>query len=220
MTRNATFSVNPLIVKEKLIDYLTEYALESMTSFYSVIRKEFGIQCNTADCYRALYLYKCRQYDEVLHLCERILKEPDLQSDFNEFAFANVLLLPPLDSFFDRDVQSLLGFHTLFYYLSPLNDDMCKFECTAESTFAHFFARYIYYHKKPLSELFDGSHSIKCHYFLEGHFVARYLKLRCCIDCNHPRRKALSEFAAMKCNLPFENIIRRFLLQKLRKIKE
>ena len=129
LTANATFSVNPLIVKEKLIDALTEYALENMTSFYSVIRKDFDIQCNTADCYRALYLYKCRQYDEVLHLCERILNEPDLQSDLKEFAFANVLLLPPLDSFFDRDVQSLLGFHTLFYYLSPLNDDMRKFEC-------------------------------------------------------------------------------------------
>ena len=122
-----------------------------MTSFYSVIRKDFGIQCNTVDCYRALYLYKCRQYDEVLQLCEQILHEPDLQSDFKEFAFANVLVLPPLDSFFDRDVQSLLGFHTLFCYLSPLNDDLRKFECTCESTFSHFFARYIYSLKNPLS---------------------------------------------------------------------
>jgi len=42
------------------------------------------------------------------------LKDTDLHNDLKEFSFANVLLMPPLDSFFDRDVQSLLGFHTLF----------------------------------------------------------------------------------------------------------
>ena len=143
LTETEADNMNPLMVKETVIDVLMEYALENMTSFYNVIRKDFGIQCNTVDCYRALYLYKCRQYDEVLHLCERILHEPDLQSDLKEFAFANVLLLPPLDSFFDGDVQSLLGFHTLFYYLSPLNDDMQKFKLTADSTFAHWFAKYV-----------------------------------------------------------------------------
>jgi len=113
--------------------------LKKMTLFYSVFRKEVGIECNTIiDCYRALHLYKCRQYDEVVHLCERILYEPDLQRDLREFSFANILILPPLNSFFDGDVQSLLGFHTLFYYLSPLNDNMRKVALTYGSTFEHF----------------------------------------------------------------------------------
>ena len=50
----------------------------------------------------------------MFHLCERILKDPDLHNELKEFPFANVLLMPTIDSFFDRDVQSLLGFHTLF----------------------------------------------------------------------------------------------------------
>jgi len=40
-----------------------------------------------------------------------------------EFSFANISVIPPLDSCFDGDVQSLLGFHTLFYYLAPPLDD-------------------------------------------------------------------------------------------------
>src|SRR6218665_6787 len=106
-----------------------------MTSFYNVICKEFGILCNTADCYRALYLNNCRKHDELLHLCEQILNEPDLTSELKKFSFANILVIPPLDSFFDRDVQSLLGFHTLFYCLFLLNDDLGKLECIAELAF-------------------------------------------------------------------------------------
>ena len=52
--------VNP--VKETVIHFMMEYALENMTSFYNAIRQDFGISCNTNECYRALYLYKCRHY--------------------------------------------------------------------------------------------------------------------------------------------------------------
>ena len=65
--------------EDNIIQLLMEYSLENMTSFYNAICKDFGIHCNTVDCYRAAYLYKCRKYPEVLHLCERILDEPDLQ---------------------------------------------------------------------------------------------------------------------------------------------
>src|SRR5688572_21397054 len=137
-------------VKETVIGVLMECALENMTSFYTVIRNDFGIQCNTHDCYRALYLYKSRQYDEMLHLCERILQQPELQRDLMKFSFANILVLPPLDSFFDGDVQSLLGFHTLFYYLSYLNDDMGKDMLITESTFDQLFARFVYHDRREL----------------------------------------------------------------------
>src|SRR6218665_3416240 len=124
-----------------------------MTSFYNVICKEFGILCNTADCYRALYLYNCRKYDELLHLCEQILNEPDLTSELKEFSFANVLVIPPLDSFFDRDVQSLLGIHTLFYCLFPLNDDSGKLESTKESPFEQWFSRVVYRGKNKIGNI-------------------------------------------------------------------
>ena len=223
LTETEASDVNPLVdkaTKETVIDALMEYALENMILFYHVIRKDFGIQCNTADCYRALYLYKCRQYDQVFDLCERILHEPDLQRDLKEFSFANVLLLPPLETYFDRDLQSLLGFHTLFYYLSPLNNDTGKVEPNSKSTFEHAFGRHVYNNKGELVFLLQYNYSIKCHYFLGRHFLARYLKVRCYIDCNIPYSEALTAFAAQETNLPFEFIIRRFLLQKFRMKKK
>src|SRR6218665_677229 len=212
-------NVNPTIVKERVLDALMEYAVENLTSFYTAIRKDVGVNCNTADCYRALSLYRCRKYDQVLHLCERILNECELQSDLKEFSFANVFLLPPLDSFFDSDVQSLLGFHTLFYYSSPVNDDMAKVETSVESTFEHWFARYVYRDGSGLVVFFQNPYSIKRHYFLGRRFLTRYLKLRCCIDRNLPQLEALTEFVAQKTTFPFERIIRRFLLRKLHNLK-
>ena len=72
------------------------------------------------------------------------MKETDLHRHLKEIAFANMLLLLTLDLFFDGDVQSLLGFYTLFSYLSPLNDDMRKIELTAESTYEHWFTKIVY----------------------------------------------------------------------------
>ena len=171
-----------------------------------MIRNDFGIQCNTVDCYRALYLYKCRQYDTVLRLCERILRESEMKNDFKVFAFTNVLLLPPFDSFFDRDVQSLLGFHTLCYYLSPLNDDMRKFGKTVNPDFEHVFVNDMYFNwSDEFTESLMNRHTIRCHYILGRHFLAKYLKVRCCIDCNLPYSEAMTGFAAQKTtNRPFE----------------
>jgi len=209
LTETESSGVSPITVKEIIIDALMKYALENMTSFYNFVLKDFGVSCNTADCYRALYLYKCRQYDKALHLCERILKESDLRNDLKTFSFANVLLSPPFDSFFDRDVQSLLGFHTLFYYLSALRYNMGKID---SSTLQYWFARYKSNAEFQISCFLQHSYSIRCHYFLGKHFLARYLKLRCCIDCELPHSDALDGFVAHKTNLPFEQIIRRFVL--------
>src|SRR5688572_16046709 len=106
-----------LINEEDVVHLFMEYSLENITSVYNTISKGFGIRCNTADCYRAAYLYNCLNYPEVLHLCERILEEPDLRSDLKERVFANVIVMSPLDTYFDRDVQCLLGLRTLFCYL-------------------------------------------------------------------------------------------------------
>src|SRR6218665_2487813 len=42
-------SVNPTIVKKRLHDALLKYALENMTSFYNIIRADFGVECNAID---------------------------------------------------------------------------------------------------------------------------------------------------------------------------
>src|SRR6218665_299603 len=207
-------------VREKVTDILMDYAIENMTIFYSLIRKDFGIQCNTIDCYRALYLYKNRQYDEVLNLCERILHAPDLEKDLQEYAFANVLVLPTLNLLFDREVQALLGFDTLCYYLSPLNDESKNLDFTFKSTFQHWFSKFVYHskHKLPHSlESRDCTFS-RYHYFIGRHFLSVYLKVRCCIGCNHSRERAMADLLSVKCNRPFEHIIRRFLRQTLHKL--
>src|SRR6218665_420927 len=211
-TESKAATTNLSIVKETVIDLLMEIALENMTSFYSVILKDFGIRCNTVDCYHALYFYKCLLYDEVLHLCEIILNEPDLHSDLEGISFANVSVIPPLNSFFDGDVQSLLGFHTLFYHLSSLNDDLQK-SMTKESSFQYWFAGCVKFNKCGLYACLLERYSVKYHYFLGRHFLARYLKVRCYIDCSLPYKEAMTEFAAQTTNLPFELIIRRFLLR-------
>src|SRR6218665_3858104 len=216
ITETEASRMNPSIVKERVLEALMESAVENITSFNDVIRNDFDLICNTADCYRALYLYKCRKCDELLHLCERILRGPDMQNDSKEFSYANIFVLPPLDFFFDGDVQSLLGFHTLFYSLSPLNGDLWKLEFTAESTFEHWFARVVFRDKNQIVEVLQVIYSIKCQYFLGRHFLAKYLKLRCYIDYDLSYSEALTDFAVHRTILPFEHIIRRFLLRKLR----
>ena len=58
------------------------------------------------------------------------------------------------------------------------------------------------------------SYSIRNHYFLGRHFPARYLKVRCCIDCSLPHKEAMGEFSAPPISLPFELTTRRSLLIK------
>ena len=220
---------NP-IKETVIIELLMKYTLENLTSLYNVIRRDLGMQCNTDDCYSALYLYKRRKYDEVLHLCKQIiLDESDLQSDMKRLALANVLLLPPLDSFFDEDVQSLLGFHTLFCYLSHLREGERISECIKNSKLAHWHCSYSMNFIRDIHCMnTPPKNDISCHFqcncaieyvnVLGGHFLARYLKVRCCIECNLPHTEALTEFAAHKVHRPFERIIRGFRLHKLRVI--
>src|SRR6218665_2664259 len=167
MNETESATVKPVITENTVINCLMEYALENMKSFYDVIRRDFGIQCNTDDCYRALYLYKCRKYDEVMYLCERIRHDLELQCDMKELTFANVLLVPPLDSFFDRDVQFLLGFHTLYYYLSLLNDDRRNLKPVAKSVFAQLFAQFGFIPGFSLSYSLYERYSIRSYYFLD-----------------------------------------------------
>jgi len=105
---------------------------------WEAIDSRFVLVCS----HRALYFYKCLNYmyDEVFQLRERILNEPDMNRKLKVFSLPYVSMIPPLDFFFDRDVQFLLGFHTLFYYLSPLNDDLNKSYEDEFETFEQWFS--------------------------------------------------------------------------------
>ena len=143
-----------------------------------------------------------------------------MQDDLEDYSFANLFLLPPNDSFVDRDVQSLLGFHTLFYYFSPPNDNNWKMELTKKSSFEFCFPTDVYRDKSDLMLVLENPHVIIFHYILGRHFVASYLRLRCCIDCNIPYIKPRTEFSSQRIQFPFEHIIRRFYLRKLRMSKK
>src|SRR6218665_2336853 len=196
-TGDVSLTLASVIMEEILIDVLMKYALEHIKLFYRAICRDFGIQCNTIDCYLALYLYKLRQYDETLHLCERIMKEPDPQSDFKNLALTNVLVIPSLHLLFDGDVQSLLGFHSLFWNLSPLIDNARKSGAEASAKYGQLFALFVFCSTKSLSYCFSFPDSIRCHYSLGRHFLANYLKLRCCIDCNQMYTQAMAEFVGV-----------------------
>src|SRR6218665_1892739 len=198
---------------------LMEYCVVKMTSFYDPIRRDFDIDCSgTVDCYRAAYLYQRRKYPEVLHLCERILNEPDLKTDLKELAFANVIILPPLDSLFDREIQNLLGFRTLVSDLSQSSEDLWEIQDSEMSTSKNEFVRGTSPEKALLFEVLLLPYSKKCHYFIGRYFLARYLRVRCQIDCNSSLSEVESEFKKLKACLPFEQLMRLFLEQNLRQL--
>ena len=208
-----------------VIDLLMEYASENEILFYNAINNKFGIESNTVECYQALYLYKCRKYNEVQHLCERILQKPDLHSDVNiPSALASVFVMPPLDSFFDEDIQSLIGVYTFMCYLSHLHESDRKSEhCTKTAKRARWQGGSVNCLNYVRDELLCTI--CNCHivyvglHFLGGHFLARYLKVRCCLDCNLPYRNAMKEFALQKVFRPLEHLIRGLLVQKVRAIQ-
>ena len=212
--------MNHMRAEEVLIEHLTEYALENLEIFYRVIRKNLFSQFNAIDtvyCYRALYLYKNGEYDEVLRICKRILQRHDLVNDFKQLVFADVLVLPPFYSFFDGDVKSLFGFNNLFCYLglSSLMGDL-----TFDRFTSNFFERFVFPVENNLSSSVYLYCPTKSHYSVGRHFVARYLKVRCCLDCNFPCEEAMADFASLEIIFPLEHIIRRYVLRKINITKD
>src|SRR6218665_4151164 len=195
-----------------------EYSLEYMTSFYNEISKDFDIDCSTVDCYRAAYLYQCRKYEDVLILCERILNEPDSMSDSKELAIANVMVFPPLDLFFDTDIQCLLGVHTLACLLLVSSKYLRERGVSEISTLQTNFMQYVHSEKRSLANVLTKPYNLKSHYFIGRHFLARYLKVRSLSDCNRSVSEVIMEFQKVKATLPFEHIVHCFLQQKLRQI--
>src|SRR6218665_3983159 len=205
--------------EDAIVELLMEYSLGNMTLFYNAIRTDFDIDCSTVDCYRAAFLYQCHKYPEVYQLCDRILNARDLGNDLKELAFANVMILPPLDSYFDRDIQCLLGLHTLVSNLLPSNANLWETDDNEMVISENKLLEDIYSRNSSLSKVLVRHYSKKCCYFLGRHFLARYLRVRCLIDCNRSFSDVELEFRMLKACLPIEQLIRCFLESKLRQLQ-
>lgn len=94
-------------------------------------------------------------------------------------------------------------------YLSPLTYDLRHI---FDKFIVRFLSSFVFSLDEPLEASFGRFNHHKCHYFVGRHFLARYLKVKCCIDFNHPCTEAMAEFAATKIVFPFEHLIRRFAL--------
>src|SRR6218665_1348086 len=130
------------------------------------------------------------------------------------------MILPPLDSYFDRDIQCLLGLHTLVSNLSPSNANLMEIEECGTLISEHEFFRNLYSNHSSLSKVLVRPYSKKCYYFLGRHFLARYLRVRCLIECHHSFSEVELEFRMLKACLPFEQIIRFFIESKLRQLQK
>src|SRR6218665_358259 len=86
-------------------------------------------------------------------------------------------------------------------------------------TFQQYYSGEFYLRKNLLSKILENAYFLKCHYFLGRHFLARYLKVRCLIDCKESESRAIFEFRRLKCSLPFEHIVRCFLRHELRRLE-
>src|SRR6218665_1916805 len=120
-----------------------------------------------------------------------------------------------LITFLIETYSHCLDFAHFFFTLSPLNNNLQRFDDIFGWTYEHWFQTYSMYYLYPLPRPCDVNYvGIRCRFYIGRHFLARYLKVRCCIDCNLPSKGALTEFAAQKNTFPLEHIICMFLLQK------
>lgn len=210
---------------------LIECSLELLKSFYNSVLKDFGIDCKLVSCYEALYMYKCRRYSDVVSICNSILQEAEPDHNLERFAFANILALPPLDSFFDRDIQSLLGFQILFWYLLPQPDEheslvrYTLYEFSRTGDFQVAVVVPLMHPAKRFQALdivgFKIHEIFRRRHFIGRHFLAKYLKLQCLIACNGADSKIFGVLGDLKSRLSFENILVNFMHGKVKKfVKE
>src|SRR6218665_263000 len=71
-------------------DALARISNDYMIRFYTSLSEEFGSKFNLGSCYKALSLYMFRRYEEVLSMCEKLLDEPEDDSELEEFQFLNI----------------------------------------------------------------------------------------------------------------------------------
>jgi len=106
------------------------------------------------------------------------------------------MVFPPLDLLFDTDGQCVLGVYTLAYYLLVTYEDSGAIKLSILSPFHKSFLRSMRSGKFSLSVVLAWPYSVGVtrYYFIGRHSLARYLKVRCLLDCNNSFSEAMFEF--------------------------
>lgn len=102
-------------------------------------------------------------------------------------------------------------------FLDPLN--MQRFIVFKQNFIPQFRAHSAFFAKEQESRSFLMFKLIECHYSVGRHLLARYLKVRCCIDCNYPFTEAMAEFVDTKRVFPFDHILCRFVIRRFGQFK-
>ena len=173
-----------------------------MTSFYASVSEEFGTKFNLASCYEALSLYLYRRYENVIGLCEKLLEEPEHDSEVEKFQFLNVNVSLHFIAYFDEDIQALVGFQLLVLRLSSMQH-------------YHILEDILYDNRNQRA---ISAYNTFCETFnpiLRKQFLGNYLKLRCLLDLGLPLFEVRAALQCLKSHLLFENTLVQFMRQKI-----
>jgi hypothetical protein len=183
-----------------------------MTRFYAALAEEFGSKFNLASCYEALSLYLCHKYEDVIGLCERLLEEPEHDSELEEFQYLNVNVSLPFIAYFDEDIQALVGFQLLVLRVSSMHNVVLENILGDDNKWVRRL-QFV----DHLLQSFSASKTF-CETFnpiLRRQFLGNYLKLRCLLDLGFPLSEVKSAFRCLKSRFLFEHTLLLFMRQKI-----
>lgn len=200
-----------------LIDRLMEIYFERLGHALETVRVDFGSRCFSDLALTALYRYRCRDYEQVMLLCDRLDSENLQNSHELDCLICRPALsesvASPVDLFFDDDLQAVTGFGLLvqyFFKLSPFLAYPPKDSPNLPDN---------YHRNQPTIEL-ESSKIVKA--FIRIDFLAKYLKLRCVLDTNRPVEEIIGAYSAVAQQIGICTMVERaaicFVSQKLRKI--
>lgn len=195
---------------ERLLSVLMELSLRHLFSFFALISPHLGVCCAVEPCYRALYLYGCKRYEETLRLCDGILEHCNDDSNAEVSILSHVFILSPLDAFFDIDIQSLNGLYALC--------QACLDQKSLSSANVYLRrAGYAYHGASRLLVPSESTYSEREH-FVGARFLAYYLRLRCLMNCGSSIEEIYQTFRNLKGRLFFERVIEQFMRQTVKRL--
>src|SRR6218665_3309561 len=195
--------------KPDVADALARISNDYMIRFYTSLSEEFGSKFNLGSCYKALSLYMFRRYEEVLSMCEKLLDEPEDDSELEEFQFLNVNVCTYFMAYFDEDIQTLVGFQLLALRLSSMYHNLLEYFILHDEI--KWFTR------KPMTGRFSRFPFASLVFWktfnpiLRKQFLGNYFKLRCLLDMEFPRFEVISAFLCLKSRFIFENNLLHFM---------
>src|SRR6218665_2620496 len=213
-TEDTEESITEIVLpgKTDVADALGRISNDYMTRFYASLSKEFGNRFNLGSCYEALSLYLSRRYEDVIFMCEKLLEEPEDDSELEAFHFLNIDVCTYLMQYFDEDIQALVGFQLLALSSSSMHHKVLKdiFNDDLE-----WLSRIPIIGHLSQTKFANLTFCVTFHPILRKQFLGNYLKLRCLLDLEFPMFEVMSAFQCLKGRFPFENSLVHFMHQKI-----